>query len=34
MITQKPGNTVQVGYLDSSGQQETVSIQLGSGPPQ
>ncbi len=34
MITEKPGNTVQVGYVDSSGQQETVSIQLGSGPPQ
>lgn len=34
MITQKPGNTVQVGYIDSSGQQETASVQLGSGPPQ
>jgi len=34
MITQKPGDTVQVGYIDSSGQQETASVQLGSGPPQ
>jgi S1-C subfamily serine protease len=34
MLTQKPGNTVQVGYIDSSGQQHTVSVQLGNGPPQ
>jgi S1-C subfamily serine protease len=34
MTSQKPGNTVQVGYIDSSGQQHTVSVQLGNGPPQ
>ena len=34
MLSQKPGNTVQVAYIDSSGQQHTVSVQLGNGPPQ
>jgi S1-C subfamily serine protease len=34
MTSQKPGDTVQVGYIDSSGQQHTVSVQLGNGPPQ
>ncbi len=34
MLSQKPGNTVQVEYLDSSGRQQSASVQLGNGPPQ
>ena len=34
MTTQKPGNTVSITYQDSSGQQHTVSVVLGSGPAQ
>jgi len=28
-----PGDTVQVGWIDSSGQKQTASVQLASGPP-
>jgi S1-C subfamily serine protease len=34
MLSEKPGITVQVEYLNSSGQQQSASVQLGSGPPQ
>jgi S1-C subfamily serine protease len=34
MLTERPGKTVQVQYLDSSGIQHTTSVQLASGPPQ
>ncbi len=34
MLGEKPGDTVQVGYINSSGQQQTASVQLGTGPPQ
>lgn len=34
MTTQKPGNTVSVTYQNSSGQQHTTSVVLGSGPAQ
>lgn len=34
MLGERPGNTVAVQYLDTSGQQQTVQIKLGSGPPQ
>lgn len=34
MTTQKPGNSVNVTYQDSSGQQHTVAVVLGSGPSQ
>jgi S1-C subfamily serine protease len=28
-----PGNTIQLGWIDGSGQQHTTSLTLGSGPP-
>jgi len=31
--TMRPGQTVQIGWLDGSGQQHTASITLASGPP-
>jgi S1-C subfamily serine protease len=34
MMSQKPGNSVQVQYINTSGSQETTTVQLGSGPPQ
>jgi S1-C subfamily serine protease len=34
MTTQQPGKTVSVTFVDTSGQQQTVSIELGSGPAQ
>jgi S1-C subfamily serine protease len=30
----KPGDAVQITYVDSSGQSHTVTVQLASGPPQ
>jgi S1-C subfamily serine protease len=30
----KPGDTVQIGYTNTSGAQATLSLVLGSGPPQ
>jgi S1-C subfamily serine protease len=32
--TDKPGEAVQITYVDSSGQSHTVTVQLASGPPQ
>jgi S1-C subfamily serine protease len=32
--TLKPGNTVSVGYTNTSGAQATLQLALGSGPPQ
>jgi S1-C subfamily serine protease len=32
METYKPGDTVQLGWLDSSGQQQSASVVLASGP--
>ncbi|MHB2024022.1 MAG: S1C family serine protease [Mycobacteriales bacterium] len=34
ILAQRPGATVSITYLDPSGQQHTVSVQLASGPPQ
>jgi len=34
LLTKRPGNTVQVQYLDSNGTQHTTPVQLASGPPQ
>ena len=34
MLSQKPGNSVQVDYVSTSGTQETTTVVLGSGPPQ
>jgi S1-C subfamily serine protease len=34
MMSQKPGNSVQVQYINTSGSQATTTVQLGSGPPQ
>ncbi len=34
MLSLKPGATVQVRYMDPEGNQQSVSIQLQSGPPQ
>ncbi|MFZ0664392.1 MAG: trypsin-like peptidase domain-containing protein [Acidimicrobiales bacterium] len=34
ILTKKPGDTVQVQYFDSSGNQHTTTLKLGSGPPQ
>ena len=34
MLSEKPGDSVQVLYLGSSGQQQSTTVQLGSGPPQ
>jgi len=31
---EKPGSSVPMTYVDSSGQQHTVTVQLASGPPQ
>ncbi len=32
--SEKPGTSVPLTYVDSSGQQHTVTVQLASGPPQ
>ena len=34
MITERPGATVRVDFLDTSGAQRSVTVQLSSGPPQ
>jgi S1-C subfamily serine protease len=34
ILSKKPGDTVSVVYTDASGSQETVNVQLGTGPPQ
>lgn len=34
MLTQHPNTTVQVQYVNSSGQQQTAQVQLSSGPAQ
>ena len=34
ILTEKPGNSVSVTYLDTAGQQQTVTVVLASGPPQ
>jgi S1-C subfamily serine protease len=34
MIGEKPGASVQVQYVDSSGQQQTATVTLAKGPPQ
>ena len=34
MSMEKPGATVRLAYIDSSGNQRSVSVQLVSGPPQ
>ena len=33
MLGYHPGDKVQVGWTDTSGQQHTTSVVLGSGPP-
>ena len=33
MVGHHPGDKVQLGYVDSSGQSHTVTVDLGSGPP-
>ncbi len=33
MVSHHPGDKVQLGYVDSSGQSHTVTVDLGSGPP-
>ena len=34
MITLRPGQSVSVGYVNAAGQDKTVTVVLGSGPPQ
>jgi len=34
LLQAQPGQKVTVGYVDGSGNQQTVSVTLGSGPPQ
>ena len=34
LLADHPGDSVQIGYTDSSGQQHTVTVDLGNGPPQ
>jgi len=34
MLAKKPGDSVQVEYINTSGTDQTVTVQLGSGPPQ
>jgi S1-C subfamily serine protease len=33
LIADHPGNTVQIGWTDESGQSHTASVQLANGPP-
>jgi S1-C subfamily serine protease len=33
MVSHHPGDKVQIGWTDSSGQSHTSSVVLGSGPP-
>jgi S1-C subfamily serine protease len=32
--SKKPGTSMRLTYLDASGTQKTVTVQLASGPPQ
>jgi S1-C subfamily serine protease len=34
LLTKRPGDTIQVQYLDANGAQHTTSVHLASGPPQ
>jgi S1-C subfamily serine protease len=34
MLTEKPGASVTVEYVDTDGTQQSATVQLGSGPPQ
>jgi len=34
MTTEKPGDSLSVQYTDTSGNQHTVTVHAGSGPPQ
>ena len=34
MLTEKPGDSVRVQYVDAEGNQQSATVQLGSGPPQ
>jgi S1-C subfamily serine protease len=34
MTTEKPGATVSVGFVDTTGQTQSVEVTLGTGPPQ
>jgi S1-C subfamily serine protease len=33
LVPEHPGDTVQIGWTDSSGQTHTASLKLASGPP-
>ena len=33
LVGYHPGDNVQVGWVDSSGQSHTTTVDLGSGPP-
>ena len=34
ILVHKPGDKVAITYIDASGQSQTASITLASGPPQ
>jgi S1-C subfamily serine protease len=34
LLSERPGASVSVSYVDTSGQQQTTTVTLGSGPPQ
>ena len=34
MLTEQPGASVEVEYLDTGGTQQSTTVQLGSGPAQ
>jgi S1-C subfamily serine protease len=34
IMTKKPGTTLTIAYVDTSGTSRTVRVKLGSGPPQ
>jgi S1-C subfamily serine protease len=34
LLSQRPGASVSISYVDTSGQQQTTTATLGSGPPQ
>jgi len=34
MLTEKPGASVQLEYIDTAGTQQITTVQLGTGPPQ
>ena len=33
ILTHKPGDAVNVAYTDATGQNQTATVTLGSGPP-